>query len=197
MKYVMLAACAAAILAVPAHASDGVTYRVEAHGGWDRVTVGGTGDVGQLYGIGIGIDVPLGAVAFIGFEGNADLSSAEECANFFSPFFFQQVCNEAKRDLSAVARVGGDVGGGVKLYALGGYTNARITQKVTNTTASFGGPPITTVSRFSANGDGLRLGAGAEVKLGKSAYTKLEYRYSNYEGGYQRHQVVAGLGLGL
>lgn len=196
MKYGMLAAIAATGLAVPVQAFDGVTYRVEAHGGWDRVTVGGTGDDGQLYGIGIGIDVPLNKVVFIGFEGNADLSSVKECASFFSPFFFTEVCDRAKRDLSAVARVGADVGGGVKLYALGGYTNARITETITSTNV-FAGTPITNVIRTSANGDGWRLGAGAEVKLGKSAYTKLEYRYSDYEGGYKRHQVVAGLGLGL
>ncbi|MET0375678.1 MAG: porin family protein, partial [Rhizorhabdus sp.] len=49
----------------------------------------------------------------------------------------------------------------------------------------------------AVNGDGYRLGAGAEVKLGKSAYTKIEYRFSDYEGGYERHQVIGGIGLAL
>ncbi|ATE63228.1 outer membrane protein [Rhizorhabdus dicambivorans] len=197
MKYLVAAALVAAGLSAPASAADdSVTYRIEAHGGWDRVTVGGGGEDGALYGIGIGIDIPVSATAFIGFEGNADLSSVKECVSFTNPPFFGRVCDQAKRDLSAVARLGANIGGGLKLYVLGGYTNARIRETSTVIFGGFGGP-ITTVTSGSANGDGWRAGAGAEVKLGGSAYTKLEYRYSNYEGGFQRHQIVAGLGLGL
>lgn len=188
MKRFVVAALAALMFAVPAHADDAVTYRIEAHGGWDRVAQGGGGDDGLLYGIAIGADVPIGSMAFIGFEAGADLGSAKQCVQLLGA----SVCDEAKRDLSAVARVGFTVGGGVKLYALGGYSNARI--KETATLVVFPGP-ITVSS--SSNGNGLRAGAGAEIKLGKAAYTKLEYRYTNYEHGFSRHQVVAGIGLGL
>jgi len=186
MKHLLAATFLAMALATPAFASDEVTYRVEAHGGWDRVTVGGGGDEGITYGLAVGVDIPLGSVAFIGFEGGADLSTTKEC--FGSVAAFGRFCEKAGRDLSAVARVGVNVSKGLKLYALGGYSNARITDSFTSTLGS---------SKISTNGDGYRLGAGTEIKLGASAYTKLEYRYSNYEGGYARHQIIAGLGLGL
>jgi outer membrane immunogenic protein len=48
---------------------------------------------------------------------------------------------------------------------------------------------------LSGNGDGLRLGAGIEFALGRGAYAKTEYRYSNYEGGVTRNQVITGLGF--
>jgi len=186
MKYLAAAVLAAASLAAPAMAADddSVTYRVEVHGGWDRVVVGGGKDTGATYGVGLGIDVPVGAMMFLGFEADADLSSTKECLT--GPGF--RFCEKAGRDLSAVARAGLDVGSGVKLYVLGGYANARITDSVTTA----GG-----TTKFSANGDGWRVGTGTEVRLGKSAYTKIEYRYSNYEGGYERHQLIAGLGLDL
>jgi len=186
MKY-LAAALAAIVTAAPAVAFDGVTYRVEAHGGWERVSVGGGSDDGAFYGVGVGIDVPLSSTLFIGFEGNADLSGVKDCErDVFS--FGDRYCVKAKRDLSAVARIGADIGGGTKLYVLGGYTNARIAESYNGPLGSFG---------LTTNGNGVRVGAGTEIKLGKSAYTKLEYRYSNYEGGYERHQLVAGLGFGL
>lgn len=186
MKYLLAAAIATSVFAVPARAFDGVTFRVEAHGGYDRIAVGGDGENGAMYGVALGIDVPLGSTAFIGFEGGADLSSIKDCVSNFV-VFGDRYCQKAKRDLSAVARIGADVGGGFKLYMLGGYSNARIAESYTGPLALSG----------ATNGDGYRVGAGTEVKIGKSAYTKLEYRYSNYEGGFSRHQVVAGLGLGL
>jgi outer membrane immunogenic protein len=192
MKYLAAAALAAACLAGSAQAAedDRVTYRVEAHGGWDRVVVGGGKDNGVTYGVGVGIDVPLGALAFIGFQGNADLSTTKECIGNLI-VIGDRFCEKAGRDLSLVARAGFNVGNGIKIYALGGYAKARIKDSYVSNSAL--------VPSFSstANGDGWRAGAGTEVKLGGDVYTKLEYRYSNYEGGYERHQVIAGLGLGL
>ena len=45
------------------------------------------------------------------------------------------------------------------------------------------------------NLDGIRAGAGAQIGLGSRAYLRTEYRYSNYQDGVDRHQVVGGLGL--
>ena len=47
----------------------------------------------------------------------------------------------------------------------------------------------------SANADGVRVGAGAEYAIGPNSYVKAEYRYSNYEGGFERHQALAGFGF--
>ena len=43
--------------------------------------------------------------------------------------------------------------------------------------------------------DGVRVGAGVEHQLTSRAFVKAEYRYSNYEQGVSRNQVVAGVGL--
>lgn len=187
MKYLAAAALAAAFVVAPANASDAVTYRVEAHGGWDRITVGGEGANGAFYGVGVGIDVPVSATMFIGFEANADLSSTKDCVTGYL-ILNDRYCQKAKRDLGANLRVGANVGSGVKVYVLGGYTNTRIEESYTSAFGSFDG---------ASNGNGVRVGAGTEIKMGKLAYAKLEYRYSNYEGGYERHQVVTGLGLGF
>ena len=41
----------------------------------------------------------------------------------------------------------------------------------------------------------LRVGAGVEQQLGTNLYAKAEYRYSNYEAGIERHQVLGGVGF--
>ncbi len=85
----------------------------------------------------------------------------------------------------AVARAGVNVGSGIKLYVLGGYANARIKEGYTGTS------PLIPSFKVSGIGDGWRIGTGTEVKLGKSVYTKIEYRLANYEAGYERHQISA------
>ncbi len=50
-------------------------------------------------------------------------------------------------------------------------------------------------TRTLENLDGLRLGAGVQQGFGRNAYGKIEYRYSNYEAGIERHNVLVGVGL--
>jgi outer membrane immunogenic protein len=47
----------------------------------------------------------------------------------------------------------------------------------------------------NANADGIRAGAGLEYALGQNLFVKAEYRYSNYEAGVERNQVVGGFGF--
>jgi len=97
-----------------------------------------------------------------------------------------RACISAGRGLSAVARFGTKLDNKWKLYVLGGYANARIKVGYTLGTAS---------GSASANGDGVRVGAGVEVPFGTNVYAKTEYRYTNYEGDFSRHQVLVGFGL--
>ena len=46
-----------------------------------------------------------------------------------------------------------------------------------------------------SNLDGIRVGGGVERALGGKSYVKTEYRYSNYQNGVSRHQVLAGVGI--
>ena len=52
-----------------------------------------------------------------------------------------------------------------------------------------------TKTSAGANGDGLRVGAGVQMGLGSNLYAKGEYRYTNYESDFSRHQVLFGLGF--
>ncbi|HEX9932395.1 MAG TPA: outer membrane beta-barrel protein [Allosphingosinicella sp.] len=73
------------------------------------------------------------------------------------------------------------------VYALAGYTNGRF--RIDYDPAN---GPATSVSEDL---DGVRVGAGFQQGFGNNLYTKVEYRYSNYEAGAERHQVIAGLGI--
>lgn len=148
--------------------------RIEAIGGWDRLQAGGGHDDGIVYGVGAGYDLQRGNTVF-GIEGEASDSSQKERVGTLT--------QNAKRDLYVGGRIGAVVGGNNLVYAKAGYTNARYSVTGTGTGTLAAG-----------NLDGVRVGAGIEHQMGRS-YVKAEYRYSNYEQGVSRNQVVAGIGL--
>lgn len=177
MKTVIFAATAAAAvtLSAPAFAQNDATFsgpRAEVIAGYDAVKTGdnglGTPD-GFLYGVGLGYDLRVGA-AVVGVE--AELSDSTTSRSFVGGKL------EADRDIYVGARIGAPIGDKALAYVKAGYTNARI---------EAGG--------FGENGDGVRVGGGLEYNLSSKLYLKGEYRYSNYEGDVERHQVVGGLGI--
>jgi outer membrane immunogenic protein len=124
------------------------------------------GESGVTYGTVLGYDMDIGSTAFVGVEvGLAETS-------------IKSLDATAGRDLSAGVRFGVEVSDHGKLYGLLGYSNQR-----------FSAPGFE-----SENIDGLRVGAGYQHDIGKNLYGKVEYRYTNYELGLERHTVVAGLG---
>lgn len=164
------AAAAALAFATPAMAQDGTTAptgaRVEALVGWDRPSIDGFHDNGILFGIGAGYDFAVGNAVSLGVDVEATDSTAKEDGV------------STGRDLYAGGRANFAVSPNANVYVKAGYTNARI--KVED----FGG----------ANGDGLRVGAGGQFGIGGKAYVGGEYRYSNYEAGFERHQVALTVG---
>jgi outer membrane immunogenic protein len=98
-----------------------------------------------------------------------------------------ELCLRAGRDLAAGVRGGIKVGEAGKLYALAAYTNARFKTRYTT--------PAGVTTRDAENLDGFRLGAGYQHRISGGAYGKVEYRYSNYEAGVDRHQVLFGVGV--
>lgn len=178
-KYLFAAFAASVVIAAPALAQDGAAFsgfHVEALGGWDRVQGGGTHDDGALYGAGLGYDIRRGNTVF-GIEGEASDSTQKEDVG--------GVTQHAARDLYIGGRIGAVVGGNNLLYAKAGYSNARYTVSGN----------ATGVDLAEGNLNGVRVGAGIEHALGSRAFVKAEYRYSNYEQGVSRNQVVAGIGL--
>jgi outer membrane immunogenic protein len=190
MRNVFVAAIAVLSMTGTAHASG---VRAEIHGGYDQIrpdrddrAILGKKVSGIVYGVGLGYDFDIGKKAFIGLEGNADNTTADKCFGGTGTAANPQACLKFRRDLSANVRLGANVGGNSKIYLLGGYTNLRAKAK---TTAG------SVIDSDAANADGVRLGAGIEKGFGSRTYAKIEYRYSNYEAGLTRNQVLAGFGV--
>lgn len=190
MKKFLIAALFATTVAAPAMAQESAPFtgpRVEALVGYDKLKGSGDSRDGLAYGIGAGYDFQLGA-AVAGIEAEYADSNTDGCARSFV-VTNDTICATAKRDLYVGGRVGVAVTPSTLLYAKAGYTNARVGLNYTN--------PTTPAQNFALaeNLDGVRVGAGIEQKLGTNLYLKGEYRYSNYEGGFERHQVLGGVGF--
>lgn len=191
MRKFVLAALLAGTIAAPALAQQGAPQgglRVEGVVGYDRTGVEDENANGVLYGVGVGYDVQAGN-AVVGIEAEATESSGDECVSA-TVIATDQLCANLGRDLYVGGRVGALVGSNTLLYAKAGYTNARIGLDYEDGTAA-------TAADFSTrrNLDGVRAGVGAQFGLGANSYIKTEYRYSNYEDGFDRHQVVGGFGF--
>lgn len=178
MRIIHAAVVLAAASASPAIAQDQVASfsggHIDVIGGFDHVRAGGEGRSGALYGIGGGYDFRTSGGAVFGIEAEAADSTTKECD--------AGICARTGRDLYVGGRVGAVVNGNVLVYGKLGYTNARLVLD-------------DGVTAIGANADGVRGGAGAEFLFGGRFSMRTEYRYSNYEGGFTRHQGVVGLGL--
>ncbi|WP_340317263.1 outer membrane protein [Rhizorhabdus argentea] len=186
MRSIVVAALFAASAAAPALAQDQAPFtgaRVEGLAGWDRVSNNGRDDA-VTYGLGAGYDFQTG-MGLVGVEGEVADSTAKACVGSRTPAD-PRLCAKAGRDLYVGGRIGTVVGGKTLLYAKAGYTNARATGSLDDGT---------TRVRGSQNFDGVRVGAGAEYAVTQNSFVKAEYRYSNYEQGFSRNQVVAGFGF--
>ncbi len=190
MRSIVVAALLAASAATPALAQDPsgkapfTGARVEGLAGWDRVQNNGHDD-GVQYGLGVGYDIQAGG-ALVGIEAEAADSSVKQCAGA-STVASPRFCAKTGRDLYVGGRLGTVVGGKALLYAKAGYTNARAKLTSNDGTGQ--------VTLGSTDLDGYRVGAGVEYAIGTNSFVKTEYRYSNYENGFARHQAVAGFGF--
>jgi outer membrane immunogenic protein len=168
LKYAAFAAVALAG-ATPAFAADPASFsggRVEAIVGWDHVTNNGLKDDGVAFGVAAGYDFELSGT-ILGIEGEV----ADATTKKFGI--------KAGRDLYIGGRIGVQVAPSTLAYAKLGYTNAR----------------VTCGSGCGTNLDGIRAGLGLEHQFASKVYVKGEYRYSNYQFGWARHQIVAGVGI--
>ena len=191
MRKFVFAALLAGCVATPAFAQESQQFsgfRVEGLIGYDNADIEGEGSDGVTYGAGIGYDFRRGNAVF-GVEAEATDSTVDECISGFT-IAGDELCVGAGRDLYIGGRAGAVVSPNVLLYAKAGYTNTRVNLDYEDGTAG-------TTADFSEgeNLDGVRLGAGAEFAVSSNAYIRGEYRYSNYEQGFERHQAVAGFGF--
>lgn len=193
MKH-FLVATAALAMASTAHAADFTGPRVELRTGWDRVSIDGvrsadpaTVDVdaredGIAYGLALGYDHALGDRVIVGVEAAVDLSDND----FAGTVGTLRYDVDPKRDIELAARLGTKLTDSILLYGKVGYSNARVKTRLTSGS--------TTIAD-SSNGDGVRIGGGLEVALTDRVYAKAEYRYTDYEAGVSRNQVLTGIGF--
>jgi outer membrane immunogenic protein len=192
MRKYIVAAILAGTVATPALAQDASGpfsgVRVEGIVGYDTTDVEGDGSNGILYGAGVGYDFQAGNL-IVGIEGEATDSTIDECVDG-AVIATDTLCAKFGRDLYVGGRIGGQIGSNALLYAKAGYTNARVAIDYEDGTAG-------TVNDFNIGDelDGLRVGGGLEFAIGTNAYAKAEYRYSNYEQGFDKHQGVVGFGF--
>ena len=191
MRKTIIAALAAATVATPAFAQDAADaggFRVEAIGGYESQKVEGDSTDGIVYGVGLGYDFAAGGGLF-GIEAEYADSNTDQCvANV--DVTGDELCGKFGRDMYVGARFGANVGANTVLYGKAGYTNARIQLTYDDGT-------VAGLDDFDegTNLDGVRAGAGLQFGLGTGSYAKVEYRYSNYEGGFEKHQGVVGVGF--
>jgi outer membrane immunogenic protein len=192
-KFALAAALLAGTIATPALAQDDATppggFHVSGIIGYDAPD----GDVddasGLVYGIGAGYDFNIGRNVFVGPEVELSSSTTDECAAGVDRAG-DLLCVSAGRDIYLGARIGTRIGRNARVYVGGGYTNANFEVSYDANLAGSTGD-----FRVDDELDGFRLKAGAELDLSRNAFVRAEYRYSNYEGDFDRHQLVGAIGF--
>lgn len=192
MKTQILAAMlAASAFAAPAFAAPVSGGRVEAIIGYDmsRVEAFDLGidgfddkEGGLLYGIGAGYDFPVGGTTSVGI----DAEVTEAGTNWRIAGGGDSVSVDIGRDLYVGGRITTAVSDSFNVYGKAGFTNTRVSADI-----SLDGD----IANEGGNADGWRLGAGGQFAVGQNAFVGVEYRYSNYEADFSRHQVVGSLGF--
>jgi outer membrane immunogenic protein len=186
----LMAGAAFAATATPATAAATNGFRVEAVAGWDHGSLDlndfGVDDElnsdGIVFGLGAGYDFAVGTGNSIGIDveatestGDVEITDGTDSAEI-----------SVGRDLYIGGRFTFAAGSNANVYLKAGYTNARIRATFDDGTGEISD---------AANADGIRGGIGVQVGIGGNAYVGGEYRYSNYEADFSRHQAVATLGF--
>jgi outer membrane immunogenic protein len=195
MRHFLIAGLIAGAFATPAFAQVAppppgpqAGFHVEGLLGYDSARIYQDSDGGLLYGIGAGYDFRAGRI-LLGITAEAVESTNHGCIQGLA-VPGDSLCSRAGRDLYIGGRAGANVARNVLLYATAGYTNARFRVDYDD-----GTPGGTSTFGYSQNLDGARVGLGAELGIGRNAFIRTEARYSNYEGGSDRGQVVGGFGF--
>ncbi|HZF44456.1 MAG TPA: porin family protein [Sphingomonadaceae bacterium] len=197
MRKFIVAALLAGTIATPALAQDaapvvatGTGPRIEILGGYDAPKDGLKN--GFTYGVGAGFDFQVGN-ATAGVEAEYMDTNVERCTNsVVTPS--DELCAGLGRDLYVGGRFGVASFAGSSVYVKGGYTNQRVRAELDNTGVTGAD------NEAGQNLDGARIGVGAEFAIptlgfGSAAFVKTEYRYSNYEQGFEKHTGVVGVGF--
>jgi len=158
-------------------------------GGIEAAQWFGDAQAAAVYGGQLGYDWQSGGLV-LGIEGEVSGGTSRNCTTIhYVAGGADRSCVEPGRDLYVGGRVGKVLGDTTLLYAKAGYSNVHQAFELRDQgTGSLRSSASDTIG-------GYRVGIGIEKQLGQIFLLKTEYRYSNYEGDYSRHQAVVGLGL--
>ena len=193
LKPLPLLAVLAGLAASPVCAADFTGARLEARVGYDHVSIDDQfEDIpdtldGPAIGGAMGYDWAVGSRFTVGVEAGATLpTDSEETVTLAK----DRLTPEAERDLDILFRVGARMSDRALLFAKAGYANSRFASRYD----SFVGTGFETEEAHEDE-DGLRLGAGVEVKLNERFFATAEYRYTDYRDDVSRSQLFAGVGV--
>jgi outer membrane immunogenic protein len=210
MFKMITASALAFAVAAPAVAADHAGPRIEARAGYDRIKLkadyddgfdqfaGSGSEDGVSYGGEIGYDAYVSDNVVVGAYAGLDLSSTKTCGEIYG---LDRGCLKAGRSITLGVRAGAPIGGNGLFFVKGGYSNGELMVSYEDF------EDILEDFSDKGNRDGVHIGAGAEVGLGKTLYGKVEYVYTNYKDARysssdfdvgadgNRHQAVLGVGL--
>jgi outer membrane immunogenic protein len=199
---VLTAVSAAALSAAPASAQAVSGPRIELLAGYDKVkietndldSVDHFSDEGLVYGLGAGYDFAVAPSFSVGVDLEATNTSVEAVVTDDEDDGDRtRYSLEGGLDLYAGLRATVAATENILFYVKGGYTRWRGTTRVWDVNPD---DPTDTTLLFKDRDHvtGWRAGAGFQFTNG-FFYGGPEYRYSNYEDGITRHQVVLTAGL--
>ncbi len=195
MKKLAFALIPAAMVALPAAAQAAPQgARAEVQLGWDQFKTGDDVESvksdGISYGLGAGYDFAVAPTVSLGIDAEIADSSVEESESGMIGNTAYDASIDLGRDLYAGLRASFGIADNANVYLKGGITNVKADYRITY---DDGASVIT--EQFSDDETGYRLGAGLQFGLASNAYAGGEYRYSNYDEGLDRHQVMATVGV--
>lgn len=146
---------------------------------------------GVLYGGRVGYDLKVGRRFLLGAD--AEIGDVTTDQEFAFPGLASLTADDGP-EYYAGARATFVLSGEFRLYGAAGYTR---TKEGYFFQSDPDPAPLGTVSAGRSAFDGFRVGAGAQILLGRRAFIGAEYRYSNYGGAFarDREQAIASVGI--
>lgn len=167
MKKMMVASAVIALSSTPAFADTTA---------WTGASAGYNIDGGGITVIArFGLDTDISEGAFIGLGLGVGDSGAKECSGL--------ACAYGGREILAEVRVGGKNKNDLKYYAIAGYSNQKLS-------GEYAGAEV-----LSYTTGGITGGLGVEMPLGSKAFTRLEFRYTDYGEDGHSTSIMPTIGL--
>jgi len=187
---ILIAMIAATLPVQVAKAQDGDPSGPATQGGRVELLMGyqtDGADSALLYGARVGYDFKVGRSLLLGVDGEVNDITAER--SIFSGPQNATVTVTDGPDFYVGGRVSFALSNRFRVYGMGGYSHARLGSFFFNL-------PTASVTGKESFESGYRVGAGAQLSLGRRVFLGGEYRYSDYGSErFPKDQFVGSVGL--